>query len=99
MQSQTQSRCGEKVRGRDIAGEGVVDMGEQGETKEREVSENQRVYGPEQPRDHEGRQDYERLGSGQRNLQSLSTGKQNNSEKRIWARPFWESWISAAFLR
>lgn len=44
------------MRGRDIAGEGVVDMGERRVRPRREVSEIRGVYGPEQPRDLKERQ-------------------------------------------
>jgi len=44
------------VRGRDIAGAGVVDMGECRVRSRREVNEIRGVYGPEQQRDLEERQ-------------------------------------------
>lgn len=44
------------MRGRDTAGEGVVDMGEHRERPRRDVNEIRGVYGPEQQRDLEKRQ-------------------------------------------
>ena len=53
--TELKTKCGEKVRGRDKAGEGVVDMGEHRERPRREVNEIRGVYGPEQHRDLEKR--------------------------------------------
>ena len=67
-------------------------MGEHRERPRREVNEIRGVYGPEQQRDLEKRHIglQKRPGSRQRgNFQSLSTGRQNNSERRIWVWPLW----------